>query len=607
MGVSLRVRGLVAAVAFGVAGSVVGLVLPGVGDAAKGIGTVGAGKAAASTGTGLHRVVVMGAPGRQAEAQRAVLALGGRITRRLDVVNGFAAEIPASAVARLAEAPGVVSVTADRKARPTAGSAASGRTSTAGPSSASSAVKAAASSRSADTATVDTGDLSVVTQLTGARTAWAAGATGSGVDVALIDTGVAPVAGLDGADKVLVGPDLSFDAPAAPAPGLDAYGHGTFMAGIIAGRDAGTSTRSPSGFMGVAPDARIVDVKVGAYDGAADVSQVIAAIDWVTQHAHDPGLNIRVINLSYGTDGTQDYRLDPLAQAAEQAWKHGIVVVAAAGNDGKATKALADPAADPYLLAAGGDDPEGTPDPSDDSVPTFAQHGTNTRPVDVIAPATHLLSLRVPGSYIDTLATNTGQVGTRFQRGSGTSEAAAVVSGLVALLIQKYPAATPDAIKALLADTAVPVLRGSGKPSAPGQMLYSGHGLVDVAAALATGPGEQTQTWPASTGSGTLDGARGGSTVSADGVPLTGQQDIFGHGFDSRATAARQVKAASWSGGIWNGNRWTGDGWADGRWTPTRWSGTDWAGSHWRGAAWSSMTWTGSHWRDEVWSTAGWE
>ena len=82
----------------------------------------------------------------------------------------------------------------------------------------------------------------------------------------------------------------------------------------------------------MAPDARIVSLKVGAADGAVDVSQMIAAIDWVVQHAHDPGLNIRVINLSYGTNSLQAPMIDPLAYAAEQAWKNGIVVVAAGGN-----------------------------------------------------------------------------------------------------------------------------------------------------------------------------------------------------------------------------------------------------------------------------------
>lgn len=474
--------------------------------------------------------------------------------------------------------------------------------------------------------TVDTGTMSAITELTGAQDAWAAGVTGAGVDVAVIDTGVTPVPGLDAPDKVVVGPDLSFEAPGASVTGLDANGHGTFMAGVIAGRDVGADLDDPDAFVGMAPDSRIIDVKVGAADGAADVTQVIAAVDWVTQHAHDPGLNIRVLSLSFGTEADQDYDVDPLAQAVEQAWAHGIIVVAAAGNDGKPTRDLANPAADPYLLAAGADDPNGTMDPSDDRVPDFAQHGTVARPVDVIAPGMHVLGLRVPGSYLDTRPSNAGQEGERYQRGSGTSQAAAVVSGAAALLAQAHPDASPDTIKALLTDTATPVLRGSGRPSAPGQRLYSGHGLIDLAAALAAAPEDRPQTWPASTGTGTLDGARGGALVSTDGVDLVGQQDIFGRPFDSVAQAEAQVRATAWSGGTWNGTVWSGAGWGPAGWaagpwadptwagttwpttigTELQWTGSQWTGSHWTGSHWTGSHWTGSHWTGSHWSSANW-
>ena len=100
-------------------------------------------------------------------------------------------------------------------------------------------------------------------------------------------------------------------------------------------------------------------MKVATADGATDVSQVIAAIDWVVQHRKDNGMNIRVINLSYGTSSTQSYVLDPLAHAVENAWRAGIVVVAAAGNDG-AGRALTMPAADPYVIAVGATDHRGT-------------------------------------------------------------------------------------------------------------------------------------------------------------------------------------------------------------------------------------------------------
>ena len=406
----------------------------------------------------------------------------------------------------------------------------------------------------------DGGSMSSVTQAIGAQAAWASGITGKGVDVAVLDTGVTPVPGLDAPGKVVNGPDVSFDSPSPTMRSVDAFGHGTFMASLIAGRDdAATSNSSgcttcltSSGysdttkFVGVAPDARIVNVKVGAADGAADVSQVIAAIDWVTQHAHDPGVNIRVLNLSFGTNATQAYGVDPLAYAAEQAWFHGVVVVAAAGNDGMgpdpitgALLPLADPAYDPNVLAAG------AVDLSTNTVPAFAQHGTIVRTVDLVAPGTHILGLRVPGSYIDSLAGNNGQVGTRFQRGSGTSEATAITSGVVALLAQRYPAATPDQLRSLIDGTATTLLLpGTPLPVYGLGTPYAGHGIINVAAALRVLlPMPTLNLALPSNGLGSLDGSRGGVYVSDNGVDLTGQVDLFGHPFVS-SDIARQEQGA---------------------------------------------------------------
>src|SRR6266849_8753992 len=180
----------------------------------------------------------------------------------------------------------------------------------------------------------DVNSMYSTTQYTGATQWWNAGYTGKGIDVAVIDSGVSPVQGLSAPGKVVYGPDLSLESQAPNLTNLDTYGHGTFMAGLIAGRDdevVGPYQDAPtSQYLGVAPDARILSIKVATADGGTDVSQVIAAIDWVVQHAHDPGMNIRVLNISYGTNGSQSYLTDPLAYAAEVAWKSGIVVGAAA-------------------------------------------------------------------------------------------------------------------------------------------------------------------------------------------------------------------------------------------------------------------------------------
>ena len=123
----------------------------------------------------------------------------------------------------------------------------------------------------------------------------------------------------------------------------------------------------------MAPDARIVNMKVGASDGATDVSQVIAALDWVVQHHSTGGLNIKIVSLSFGLNSSNPYTIDPLAYAAEVAWQHGLMVVAAGGNDGTTTGKLASPAYDPYVMAVGGSDRQGTTTLSDDTVCRFRE------------------------------------------------------------------------------------------------------------------------------------------------------------------------------------------------------------------------------------------
>src|SRR3954453_3900253 len=140
------------------------------------------------------------------------------------------------------------------------------------------AIAGAAIGPRADAAVTPLPDPASVEGSVGAQMAWQSGANGSGVDVAVLDTGVTPVPGLSGDNKLVYGPDLSFDSQDPNLANWDGYGHRTPMAGILAGNDADGS------YKGIAPGARIVSVKVGASNGAADVSQIIAGIDWITQH-----------------------------------------------------------------------------------------------------------------------------------------------------------------------------------------------------------------------------------------------------------------------------------------------------------------------------------
>jgi serine protease AprX len=562
---------------------------------------------AAATPTGAPTgVVVRAADGHLDDAEGVVRAAGGTVERELRIINGFSADVPADAIATIAASPSVLAVTEDTQIKPMS------LDSTLDVQSTVDSTLSAASDLTNPLgfdALADFGSLSSVTRLVGAQALWQRGYTGKGVDVALIDTGVAPVSGI--VDNVVDGPDLSFDYQAGAPAGIDAFGHGTHMAGIIAGRDA-DATESSEGcttclndsgysdttkFVGVAPDARVVNVKVGSFDGATDVSQVIAGIDWVVQHRNDNGLNIRVLNLSFGTDSKQGYRADPLSYAAEVAWRHGIVVVAAAGNDGTDVR-LTDPAYNPTILAVGASDPDNNRDPREGFVADFSNGGT-ARKVDVVAPGMHIASLRSPGSFIDELVP-TSRLADRFTRGTGTSQAAAVTSGFVADLIQRYPQATPNQIKALVLGSAQG-LRHDGERDGNG--IISGKQALDDRLPTAW---EADQDFAEAFGLGSLEATRGTGHVEIAGEVLSGEQDVFGSEWDGRRWSQAAWDGTSWNGGVWNGRRWSGDNWDGQRWSNANWEGTDWAGRRWSGARWSAARWSGARWSGARWTGVRW-
>lgn len=452
-----------------------------------------------------------------------------------------------------------------------------------------------------------------------ARPLWLAGITGSGVDVAVIDTGVAPVRALSGEGKVTTVVDLSFEADVPEARHLDTYGHGTHIAGIIAGRDPGmdptTTHPRDTGFLGVAPDAGLVSVKVGDNTGAVDVSQVIAAIDWVVEHRDSDGRNIRVLNLSYGTDSTQQTTSDPLAAAVENAWAHGIVVVTASGNDGwrRPQAGMTSPATDPYVIAVSAAEATRT----GMTVPQWASGGDWTsidddgnlvqhvhddftgRHPDVVAPGAHIESLRVPGSRID-VEHPEGRVSDTLFLGSGTSQAAAVVSGAAALLLDARPELTPDQVKALLRDTAEPF---GHHPEA-----QQGQGMVDVtAAAISPAPTTTMQAHARSDGLGSLEAARGNQHVTLGGELLSGERTAFGDDWDATVWAERSRAATTWSSGFWQGApphtaTWDGETWTGASWTGASWTGASWTGASWTGASWTGVSWTGASWTGASWT-----
>jgi len=463
-------------------------------------------------------VIVREAPGAGDGPERLVASVGGTVGKSLNLIDGFEASLPPQAVATFAASPQITQVTPNVVLE------------------LSKAGWEDASTLSGSDPITSASSLYEVARYMRADDMWDAGYTGSGVDIALIDSGVVPVNGLTARGKVFNGPDLSFESQYDSLRYLDTFGHGAHMAGIMAGRDDEAiktlSNEAERSFVGIAPDARIVSIKVADAQGVTDVSQVIAAIDWVVQHRRDGDLDIRVLNLSFGTNSTQSYVLDPLAYAVERAWNEGIVVVVAAGNDGNA-QPLRNPALDPFVIAVGAVDPVKTKNPSDDVVASFSNCGTAARSVDVVAHGRSITSLRAPGSYAD-LENPGSVVADRLFVGSGTSQAAAVVSGAVALLLHENPGLSPDQVKWALTSQATPVKSASER--------CQGGGAVNVVASARVSPppaAKVAQTHKPSTGSGSLDESRGSDRITGDGVVLEGEQDIMGNpwnGFNEVAT-----------------------------------------------------------------------
>jgi serine protease AprX len=532
----------------------------------------------------LGRVIVRAAHSAAAGLDGAIAAADGHVLRHIGIVDAAVADVPLSRLAGLRSTPGIAEVTPD------------------GP------VQLDTLPSGYDP-TTDVASAYSTTLLSGARSYWGAGYTGSGIDIALIDSGTVPVDGLTNG-KVVNGPDLSFESSVPQLHDLDSFGHGTHMASLMAGRDVEAVTpytANSDAYVGMAPDARVVSIKVADSHGVADVSQVLAGIDWAVQHAHDPGMNIRVMNMSFGTDATQSYILDPLAFAAETAWHQGIVVVASTGNAGWKA-GVNNPAEDPFVIAVGAADTNGSMSMANHTVAAFSSGGDQTRNPDLLAPGVHLQGLRDPGSYIDDNNPQAVLSG-RFFRGSGTSQATALTSGAVALFLQQHPTATPDQVKSVLDSTATPLPGASP--------VYQGNGELTLSRALTAVPPPAlfaAQGFAPSTGLGTIEGSRGSVHVQfSNGVVLSGEVDAHFSPIAAGPLAYAESALGAWSGDTFNGSTWdgttappSGSEWTGSQWSGSQWSGSQWSGSQWSGSQWSGSQWSGSQWSGSQWSSADW-
>ena len=510
------------------------------------------------TSQATNSVIVQATAGLLERARDAVTAAGGTVVTGLPLINGFEANLEGTALRGVAADPSIRSLSANRTAN--------------------------FEEYSYD----ETSTASSFARTSGASTAWTKGYLGAGVGVAVIDTGISPMN--DFAGRLVSGPDLSGEGTV-----IDSYGHGTVMAGVIGGSGADSLTRVGGSFTGVAPRSTLVSVKAAGANGVVDVSTILQAMHWVA--AYKDQYNIRVLNLSWGTSSTQSHTLDPLNFAVQRLWRAGIVVVVAAGNSGPQAGSVTKPGDDPMVVTVGAFDDKQNIDPADDALSAWSSRGPTAaglRKPDILAPGRSLIATRSYGSHVEQTYPK-ALVSPSYVKGSGTSEAAAVVSGLVALMLEANPTMTPDEVKAALKSTAAPITGISAE--------NQGAGRVQLGAALNwSKPSLFSPQARTANGLGTLEGARGGANVqtdcNGDGIVelIKGEIDVRCEKWDP----------AVWTTSAWDGTAWLGDTWTHLDWAPVAWNGRAWTGGTWGGRAWTGRAWTGSTWADSMWSGRAW-
>jgi len=436
------------------------------------------------------------------------------------------------------------------------------------------------------------------------------GPTGAGVGVAVLDTGIATTSDL-GSSRIVGWKDF-VNKEKTP---YDDAGHGTFVAGLIAGDGTASLPLDQGGyaemqFRGVAPQANIVGVKVLDGTGQGRSSAVMAGIIWAV--ANRDRYNIRVLNLSIGSNPVAPTDFDPIARAVEFAWKNGITVVCAAGNEGEfGPGGILSPGNSPYVITVGATDTRQTAELDDDAVTYYSSVGPTlfdefAKP-DLVAPGNRLISMRVRDSYIDVnfpqnliplaeYAPTDPDTDPDYVKLSGTSASAPVAAGAAALMIGQDASLSPDDVKVRMMGTADPFDDTS--------RFQQGAGLLDVDEALASDAQAQGYALSEDVGDGT--------TILTEDDYATWNQVVWTkYGWTKfRWTKFRWTKDVDWTKFRWTKDvDWTKFRWTtDINWTKFRWTKIDWTKFRWTSDYESTkFRWTSDYdWTKFRWTSAAW-
>ncbi len=395
------------------------------------------------------------------------------------------------------------------------------------------------------------------------------GICGRGIGVAVIDSGVYHHPDLAG--RIVASVDFTgatvTTTTAVNSQG-DPGGHGTHVAGLI----AGNGKASGGVYTGTAPCANIVDVRVIDATGNSNVGIILRGIQWVLSNRHT--YNIKVANMSFGATQSGSYKNDPLATAAQVLTFAGVTTVVSAGNGGPTYQTITSPATDPFVISVGALDDNGTAAPADDLMAAFSARGKTkfdslSKP-DLVAPGRKMVSLLSPGAtipslYPDRLVTALGALAPQYLRLSGTSMAAPVVSGVVALMAERNSTLKPSQVKNRL--------KKSTKTLAFGEAQDKGRGLINALAAVSSIDPEKEYSDGRVTDSFAKDMRK-----FVQGQPLPWKNLLFNGGVDSANIS-------------WENITWGNITWDNITWENLTWETFTWENISWEAITWESVTW----------------
>ncbi len=487
----------------------------------------------------------------------AVLEAGGTVVTQFHIIDGVEALIPAALEPVLAALPGIV-VTPDVPV----------------------SVQGVPESTGPHTPS------DVFLQQTGATQLAASGDTGQGITVAVLDTGIDDLPDFSG--RLIGGVDLT----GANNPFEDSYGHGTFVAGLIAGDGASSGGE----YSGEAPGANLVSIKVAGANGMTDLATIILGLQWAVDNQSAYG--IRILNLSLGFQPTESTVINPVDQAVQAVWDSGIAVVVSAGNAGPFNGTILSPGDDPLVITVGALDDMASPSVAGDEMCDFSSVGPTSpdgwvKP-DLVTSGRSVVSLAAPGSTIYDEYPS-ARIGSANFVGSGTSFSAAITSGAAALVLADNPGLTPDELKARLL--------GTTNPGPVGNPFVDGHGALNAYAAATAGPMDFSQSV-----AGVLANSLGATIpLSPAGPASTWNPNLWsGASWDPGPADDWTWDGWAWDGTAWNGWTWTGRAWNDGDWDGASWNGADWTGRAWNDASWNGSSWNGAAWSGSSWDSSAW-